>query len=31
LEIQRLVDEYWVEPDVPADSKCLRNVFDEGV
>lgn len=30
LEIQRLVEEYWVEPDVPLDSAGLRNAFDEG-
>ena len=30
LEIQRLIGEYWVEPDIPPDSDSLRNVFDEG-
>lgn len=30
LEIQRLIEEYWVEPDIPPDSASLRNAFDEG-
>ena len=28
-EIQRLLSTYWVEPDVPADSNALTNVFAE--
>lgn len=29
-EIQRMIYDFWVEPDVPTDSACLRNAFAEG-